>query len=160
MPLAAPVTCSNAVDRSYAPNAPLIQLRGTLCGKPATLLLDCGASGDFVSKQFIAKHALSTLPSCSSRAVKLADGSIHSSAHVLAAAPLTISSLSDTLTLTVLPLAGYDAILGMPWLQRHNPHIDWQSQAVTLPSLDARHAAVLHALTHADLYASSLLPLS
>ena len=158
VPVLTHVACSNAVDRSYAPNEPLIKLQGTLCGKPATLLLDCGASGDFVSSRFIAQHALSTLPASSSRAVKLADGSIHSSAHVLAAAPLTISSLSDSLTLTVLPLAGYDAILGMPWLKRHNPHIDWRSQAVTLPSLAARQAAVLHALTHTDMYTPTHVP--
>ena len=105
-----PYQLSNA-DLSYSPNEPLIKLKGTLCGKQATFLLDCGSSGNFVSTHFIALHNLATQLSPYARTVKLADGSAHSSSLVLSAAPLSISSLDESLSLAVLPLSGYDAIL-------------------------------------------------
>lgn len=147
-----PYSLSNA-DLLYSPNEPLIKLKGTLCGKQATFLLDCGSSGNFVSTHFLSLHKLLPTPSPHSRTVRLADGSAHSSSLVLPSAPLTISSLTETLTLAVLPLSGYDAILGMPWLVQHNPNIDWKTKAVRLGQLQGMHMEaqrehILHALTH------------
>ncbi len=126
-----PLPLTNS-DLFYVSNAPLIKLQGTLCDKPATFLLDCGSSGNFVSTAFLARHNLPTQHSPHTRTVKLADGSAHTSSLVLPSAPLSISSLTETLTLAVLPLSGYDAILGMPWLVHHNPSIDWRTKAVKM----------------------------
>jgi hypothetical protein len=38
----------------------------------------------------------------------------------------------QTLTLTVVDLYRHDLVLGMPFLQQHNPRIDWQDQTVDL----------------------------
>ncbi len=138
------------IELCYVSNAPLIKLQGTLCDKPATFLLDCGSSGNFVSTTFLTRHNLPTQISENTRTVKLADGSAHTSSLILPSAPLTISSLTETLTLAVLPLSGYDAILGMPWLVHHNPSIDWRTKAVKVLQGDdiaAQQEEILHALT-------------
>ena len=36
-------------------------------------------------------------------------------------------------SLLVLPLDTFDIILGMPWLRKHNPMIDWSTNNLTLP---------------------------
>ena len=41
-------------------------------------------------------------------------------------------SYNDKITFTVFPLSKYDAILGMPWLQRHNPKIDFKNKSVQI----------------------------
>ena len=46
--------------------------------------------------------------------------------------PVVVSSYADRLDLTVTALRGYDVILGMEWLDRHNPAIDWRARSVSL----------------------------
>ena len=105
-------------------------MHGHLQNKPAKILLDSGSSGNFVSSEFVSKHGLKTVPSSRPSTVKLADGSSHSISLVLSSASLSIPPLNDKQTLAVLPIPGFDAILGMPWLEQHNPHIDWRKKEV------------------------------
>ena len=41
---------------------------------------------------------------------------------------------SETLTFDVTPLGGHNIILGLPWLQQHNPLIHWSTGKVTFTS--------------------------
>ena len=43
-------------------------------------------------------------------------------------------SFNDKMDFTVFPLQKYDAILGMPWLEKHNPKIDFKNKSVKLQS--------------------------
>ena len=67
----------------------------------------------------------------SNRTVKLADGSIkNATGTVIATCSLQSESKEPPLVFDaefcVTDLQGYDAILGMPWLQHFNPVIDWK----------------------------------
>ena len=62
--------------------------------------------------------------------VTLADGSTQPSGAIVSAAQLRIDSYVDELDLVSLPLAGYDIILGMPWLHRYEPQIDWRTHRI------------------------------
>ena len=108
----------------------LIMLDGTLAGKPARFLLDSGASHLYVSKAFVTKHSLSTVATDDDSSVRLtvtlADGSVIPSDGALESAAVRISTYSDDLDFAVTSLTlKYDAILGMSWLRRFNPIIDW-----------------------------------
>jgi hypothetical protein len=107
-------------------SAQLLRFQGTICRKPALILIDSGSTGDFVSQAFIHRHDLVTQP-ISPQQVTVANGASINTKSELHQARLHIDSFTDSVTLTALPLdCPYDAILGMPWLRRHNPHIDWQ----------------------------------
>ena len=113
----------------------LIKLDGTLAGKPARFLVDSGASHAYVSKAFVAAHALSTVSKDEARSVRLvvtlADGTVNSSDGFIESAPVRISSYSDKLDFAVTELSSaYDAILGIAWLRRHNPVIDWKAGTI------------------------------
>ena len=110
----------------------LIKLSGIVAGHPAVFLLDCGATGNFVSSSFVRKHRLvtSSLPQ-QSIVITLADGSQQQSASLVKAAPIAVGSYTDALDLVALPLSGYDVILGMTWFHHYNPEVDWQEQRVT-----------------------------
>ena len=41
-------------------------------------------------------------------------------------------SFEDNLTLMIIGLGRSQVVLRMPWLTRHNPHIDWEKKTVTL----------------------------
>lgn len=35
----------------------------------------------------------------------------------------------ETITAYVLPLGKFDFVLGLPWLEKHNPHVDWKAKS-------------------------------
>ena len=124
----------------------LIKLTGTLAGKPARFLIDSGASHQYVSKSFVTDYSLSTVTKDDDSSVRLsvtlADGTVKSSDGQLESAPVRISSYSDNLDFAVTELSSsYDAILGMAWLHRYNPTINWKTGAITIV-----HGATSHTL--------------
>jgi hypothetical protein len=115
------------------PSRQLLCLRGTICRHAAVFLVDSGSSGDFVSSDFVHRNHLFTETLSSQQQVKLADGSSVSTHVHVPHARLRVDSFTDSLALTALPLhCQYDAILGMPWLRKHNPHINWQEGTISI----------------------------
>jgi len=47
---------------------------------------------------------------------------------------MAVGNHSETLTFDVAPLGGHNIVLGLPWLQQHNPRIHWSSGKVTFAS--------------------------
>ena len=71
-------------------------------------------------------------------AATLADGTTqHAVTQVLTPQWLIMGAYQVQLSPRVVPLGGYDLILGQPWLQATNPVIDWSSGTVRI-SLGAR----------------------
>ena len=98
-----------------------------------TILIDSGATDNFISSQFVASANYITSKRNTLYQVKLADGTHSQSSHEVREAKLTLGTHTESLTLSVLPLAGYDIILGKPWLHKHNPRdIDWTRNIITL----------------------------
>ena len=114
----------------------LIKLSGTLSGRPAVFLVDSGATGNFVNDAFVNKHRVSSMSLPSQDIVTLADGSQQTAAAFVPSASVAIGTYTDRLDLVSLPLAGYDAILGMPWLHHYNPHVDWQRKSIKFAGSD------------------------
>ena len=118
---------------SHCPGCDAVLLSGKLNGNDCAYFVDSGASGNFVSREFVRKTGLekecSSLPN--PLIVKLADGSEHSTSTVLKGARFggvsdPDSVLNGTHDLPVIPLDGYEVILGRPWLRAVNPVINWQ----------------------------------
>ena len=106
------------------PRDNLIRLAGFVGPTPASILIDCGASGNFLSEGFATSHGLAL--STSDKLVKLADGLARPAAGTARAVRVRVGTYVDALDLTVTQLGGYDVILGMPWLIEHEPHVDWK----------------------------------
>ena len=108
----------------------LLILEGFCCGRPASVLIDSGATDDFVAARFVdllKHHAI--LPTGDVRVVKMANGAalrVERELHAL----LRLGVLEETRPLLIAPLDGYDVVLGKPWLTYHNPHIDWVENTV------------------------------
>lgn len=114
--------------------AHLFKLRGWFGGHKATLLIDSGASSEFIDPDYAARCGLTLVPS--DRTVKLADGTITN-----ALGQVTTSCALDAgrkpavefnSTFTATPLGGYDAILGVTWLAAHDVDIGWAHRSVIL----------------------------
>ena len=119
------------LGNAYTKKRALIKLEGTLAGRPAIGLLDSGASGNFVSSSFVREHGLTTETVDGERLrVTLADGSQQDACGMLHGAELVLGTYQDRITSVALPLSGYDFILGMPWLEKIQPHINWREKSV------------------------------
>lgn len=127
----------------YNRSRKLFRLQAEVCGKPAVCLVDSGASGDFIDAAFVDRHHLPLVPP-PLRAevqdwVRLADGTQRSSVGMVVGAPIKMSSYSDELDLMCLPLHGFDVILGMSWLERVNPHINWRDRIISFEHGEGSH---------------------
>lgn len=132
--------------KSFA-NHTLLKFTGTINDHPATILLDCGASHNFIDLKFLRRHQLhklNTVTPIQKQQVTLANGVSVTAPSKLEAAPVTIESYSDSMDFTVLPLCGMDAILGMTWLRKHNPVINWRDATVTFHIKTSKKKSTKH----------------
>lgn len=71
-------------------------------------------------------HAIPTSFLPRPRSLYLADGQLRDWIREFTTLDLQIGAHTETISLFITPLAAENpVILGIPWLQQHNPHIDW-----------------------------------
>ena len=102
-----------------------------------TALIDCGATGNFIDPSLISRLLLPSRPIPALQAFNV-DGTVNKQGRITAATTIhcQAAGFEDDLTLMIVSLGRPQIVLGMPWLTKHNPHIDWEKKTVTL---DAEH---------------------
>ena len=112
----------------------VIVLLGTVNKYPAKLLIDSGATSCFVSLQFVLKHKLPITQS-DSKLVRLANGETVSTSQLIKNATIRTESKLVQIDLIVLQIS-YDVILGINWLVKANPIINFQTRSVKFCSFN------------------------
>lgn len=120
------------ISQITTPSRSLLKLEGSLNGIPVVAMIDCGATGEFIDSKYVEKHSnsIKSSPLPDRDFVTLANGSRQEAASIVKSASLSIGSYHDTIDFVALPLVGYDIILGMTWLNKYNPIIDWRSKLI------------------------------
>ena len=91
---------------------------------PARVILDSGAEMDLAAKHFAEKCGLVVTPG--GRPVRGLNATLMPSLGVVQAARVNAgSNFSARVSFQVTELSEFDLLLGMPFLQRHNPTINW-----------------------------------
>jgi deoxyuridine 5'-triphosphate nucleotidohydrolase len=109
-----------------------LTFQGTLNHAPVRILIDSGAMGNFVSKQAADKfsfalHHVSNIP------IIFANGATGVCNKAASAAYLRFENHEERIDLRVVSLPHHDIILGKPWLEKWNPHINWRTHTITFP---------------------------
>jgi len=114
----------------------LLKYDGFIAGVNASILIDCGASNNFINEAFVNRHKIRTEPICRNddSRVKLANGEIIRIQRKSSAVDIEVLNYRSSTEFIVMKLSGYDAILGMPWLITVNPNIDWRNRRVLFKS--------------------------
>ncbi|CAG8710615.1 17082_t:CDS:2, partial [Racocetra fulgida] len=104
----------------------LLKFNGKINGHSAWILLDSGASRNFIDKNFATWNKL-TLKTVSPLSLELADGSKAQTDKTFNINKLELDPYyTSGILAQVLKLQCYDAILGKPWLYHANPNINWR----------------------------------
>ena len=109
----------------------LISFLGLINNYPAHILVDSGATNNYISEAFVAKHSLYTEPIDEPTEAILANGT---SLRVIDMVPhirIHIQDYQDDIEANVLPLEKFDMVLSMEWLDKYGPSIDYKTRSVT-----------------------------
>jgi hypothetical protein len=113
-----------------------IILQAQVAGYPARCLLDSGAFSEFISDTFVEKHQLQSFLKPRPLTVSAIDGrqlspiSNETSSLLVQMQDSLQADHSEMLTFNVTKVPNFDIILGMTWLEQHNPEIDWTSRSI------------------------------
>lgn len=109
-------------------------------------LVDSGAEGEFIHHKVIEKYQIPARRLAKPIKIQNVDGSPNKAGNITHDATCTvdIDGQQSRERFLVTDTGKTDAILGLPWLQRQNPTIDWQKGTVQLsddPSIQALRIA-------------------
>jgi hypothetical protein len=90
-------------------------------------LIDSGCTMSAIDKSFVEKHRINTIPIANPMPVYNADGTRnqHGDITEFVELNLDIKGHRERISLMVTQLRSHTIFLGMEWLQRHNPDINW-----------------------------------
>ena len=94
-----------------------------------TALIDCRATGNFIDPSLVSRLLLPLRAIPPLQAFNV-NGTINKQGQITAATTVhcQATNFEDDLTLMIVGLGRSQVVLGMPWLTKHNPHIDWEKK--------------------------------
>lgn len=97
-------------------------------------LLDCGATDLFVNSDFVQRNKLTTKKLSRPIPVYNMDGTLNEAGSISEVwdTVLQYHDHTECATFAVTGLGNQDIILGLTWLRKHNPEVNWQSGDVMM----------------------------
>lgn len=108
--------------------------------KDSFALVDSGATANFVDKAHCDQHGLTLIPKSDPVPLFVIDGRPIASGFITHSVLLPAKILGDTfstLEFEVTSLGSYPFVLGMPWLRKVNPRIDWEAGTLSSRTLQS-----------------------
>jgi hypothetical protein len=121
--------------------------RKPLTSRPATAMIDSGATGNFMSYHYFRTLHVASVRCLHPKKVRVIDGRELQSGAILYQTPpllVAVSGLTepDSIVFDLVDIPGFDLVLGMPWLKARNPQIDWKTGKI-----EDRHVDLINPLT-------------
>jgi len=97
-------------------------------------LLDCGATGSFIDRDFVRSKEMNTRTLSYSIPVFNVNGSPNKAGQISEVVDIVLryKTHSERMLLAVSRLGKQSLILGYDWLKDHNPRIDWEKREVEM----------------------------
>src|ERR1700694_5809255 len=109
----------------------LITFMGLVDNQPAYILIDSGATNNYISELFVRKHKLYTEPLAEPAEAALANGLSLSVIRMVPSIPIHIQEYKDEINANVLALDKYDMVLSMAWLNTYSPTVDYRAKTLS-----------------------------
>jgi len=103
-------------------------------GVTVKALLDSGATGMFMDRKMVAKYRFRLQKLERPVVVRNVDGTNNSTGAIIHQVEVNVYYRShvERMRMDMCDLGKTDVILGMPWLQAHNPEINWEIEEVKM----------------------------
>ncbi|KAG9218573.1 hypothetical protein CCMSSC00406_0001313 [Pleurotus cornucopiae] len=97
-------------------------------------MLDCGASDSFIDQGFVKKNNIKTKKLANPAVIRNADGTSNNAGRVTEKVEIRMLFRGhlEVMVFYVTNLGNVDVILGLTWLKKHNPEIDWKTGEVVM----------------------------
>jgi len=97
-------------------------------------LLDCGATGSLIDRDFVCSKGMNTWTLSHNIPVFNVDGSPNEAGQISEVVDVVLhyKTHSERMLLTISRLGKQNLILGYDWLKDHNPKIDWEKKEVEM----------------------------
>ena len=121
-------------------------------------MLDCGATGNFINSTFASKYNIPLVRKARPIPLFVIDGTPISSGGIThSSVPLLLQFSTpirheETSTFEIIPM-NFPVILGLPWLQKHNPQVSWDTFSLRFDSAFCKK----HCLTYQKVAVASNL---
>ena len=112
----------------------------------ARTLIDPGCTSMVVSSRYVRQHALERIQAAKPVKLKLADGKLVTSMTHLARLQTSIGDHVTEDLFWIADITGFDIIVGEPWMEEHNPSVDWAARTVTFNSDHCTRNCLWHGL--------------
>lgn len=99
-------------------------------------MIDSGATALFIHERFVKNNHIIRLPMQRTIPLHNIDGSKNTAGGIthFARLTLTVGDITEKTDFLITNIGPEDIILGLPWLKRVNPSINWEQGEITLPS--------------------------
>ncbi len=97
-------------------------------------LVDSGTTSSFIDQTFVAQHNIPVVKKSTHVPVEVSDGKTIASGaitHETTPLELCIGKHAEKIILNIISTPHHPVILGLPWLEAHNPIINWRSRTLT-----------------------------
>ena len=92
-------------------------------------MIDCGATGlAFINERLVRQHHLPMTPLEEIQELIAADGHAMKPITETVTITMKLKDHIEEITMFVANIGNHDVILGIPWLEQHNPAIDWKTR--------------------------------
>jgi len=109
----------------------LFVVQGLVNKQPAVILIDCGATVNFISTGWLRKHEIEPI-ACSEVGICLGNGYILKNKLGLENVDLQLDDWNSKISGRAVDIATFDVILGCSWLRKVNPVINWKKDRMIL----------------------------
>ena len=105
---------------------------GKYAGLPVSIIVDCGAEDNFFAKSVSKRLRLAEVVLDEPFDNEVASGNLLRVLHATHQLRLKIGEWKEHLNFNVADTQGHEVISGIPWLEWHNPRVDWRTRQLWL----------------------------
>ena len=101
---------------------------GKFAGLPMIITVDCRANENFIEKCVSKRLRPAEVILSKPFDVEVASGNLLRVSHATHQLRLKIGEWKERLSFNIADIQGHEVILGILWLEQHNPRVDWRAR--------------------------------
>jgi hypothetical protein len=112
-------------------HSPVIEVEGKIDNQPIAILIDFGASHNYINSNIVDRFHLQRSKDKKSWLVQLATRDKRKINELVEDCLVDIDGLNTKVDVNIIPLGSYDCLIGMDWLEKHHDVLECYNKTIT-----------------------------